>query len=331
MRIAVDAMGGDKAPQVVVEGAVMAAREFGYDIVLVGDNEKIQRELFKRGSRGLRNISVCHATEVIGMDEPAALSVRRKKNSSINVGAMLLKDGKADAFMSAGNTGAVVCAVTLRMGLLEGAYRPGIAIIYPTLKDLCVLIDAGANIDPKPEHLLQYAIMGDALQRYILKKRQVKVGLLSVGEEATKGTDFIKETHRLLNASTLKFVGNVEGGDIYTGDYDVVVCDGFVGNVVLKVSESLAQTLAIFLKRKLKQGLMTRIGALLSLPAFRSLKKEIDYSEYGGAPLLGVNGACIIGHGSSSAKAIKNAIREAGEFVSHQINQRIVDAIKSTH
>jgi len=327
MRIAVDAMGGDKAPQSVVEGAVMAAREFGHDIVLVGDNELIQKELFKKSSRRLRNISVCHASEVIGMDEPAAVSVRRKRDSSITVGTQLLKDQKADGFVSAGNTGAVVCAVTLKLGLLSGVHRPGIAIIYPTLKDLCVLIDAGANIDPKPEHLLQYAIMGDILQRYIYSKREVKIGLLSVGEEATKGTDFIKETHRLINSSTLKFLGNVEGGDIYTGDYDVVVCDGFVGNVVLKVSESLAQTLPIFLKRKLKEGLVTRIGALLSLPAFRALKKEIDYSETGGAPLLGINGVCIIGHGRSSPKAIKNAIRSAAGFVSHQINQHIVDAI----
>lgn len=327
MRIAVDAMGGDNAPHVVVEGAVMAVREFSYDIVLVGDNELLQQELFKRGLRKPRNISVCHASEKIGMDEPAALSVRRKRDSSINVGAQLLKDAKADAFVSAGNTGAVVCAVTLKMGLLEGVQRPGIAIIYPTLKDLCILIDAGANIDPKPEHLLQYAIMGDTLQRHIFKKKEVKVGLLNVGEEVTKGTEFIKETHRLLNSSILKFVGNVEGGDIYSGNYDVVVCDGFVGNVVLKVSESLAQAMTIFLKRKLKQNVITRIGALLCLPAFRSLKKDIDYSEYGGAPLLGVNGVCIIGHGSSSAKAIKNAIREAAEFQRHQINQRMMDAI----
>ena len=327
MRIAVDAMGGDNAPREVVDGAIMAAREYGYDIILLGDNEAVQRELFRHGSHP-KNISVYHTADVIGMDEPAALSVRRKRDSSIVVGAQLLKEKKAEAFVSAGNTGAVVCAVTLKMGLLEGVYRPGIAIIYPTLKELCVLIDAGANIDPKPEHMLQYAMMGDVLQRYIFKKKQVKIGLLNVGEEATKGTDFIKETHRLLNASTLKFVGNVEGGDIYSGDYDVIVCDGFVGNVVLKVSESLAHTLTTFLKRKLKERWITRLGALLSLSAFRSLKKDIDYSEYGGAPLFGVNGVCIIGHGKSSSKAIKNAIREAGEFVSHQVNMRILDAIQ---
>ncbi|NQT95948.1 MAG: phosphate acyltransferase PlsX, partial [Candidatus Omnitrophica bacterium] len=240
MRIAVDAMGGDNAPQVVVEGAIMAAKEFGYDIVLVGDNAAVQRELFKKTAKKPANISVCHAAETIGMNEPAALSVRRKKQSSINIGAQLLKDKKADAFVSCGNTGAVVCAETLKMGLLEGVHRPGIAIIYPTLKDLCILIDVGANIGPKPEHLLQYGIMGDVLQRYIFNKKVVRVGLLNIGEEETKGTDFIKETHNLLNLSNVMFAGNVEGGDIYSGEYDVIVCDGFVGNVVLKVSESLA-------------------------------------------------------------------------------------------
>lgn len=328
MRIAVDGMGGDRAPSVVVEGAVLAAKEFGYDIILVGDNELIQKELFKKKSVP-KNISVYHAPETIGMDEPAATSIRRKRDSSIVIGASLLKEKKADAFVSAGNTGAVVCAVTLKVGLLEGVDRPGIAVIYPTLKDLAVMIDVGANIDPKPKHLLQYAIMGDLLQKHILGKKTPKVGLLNIGEEATKGTDFIKETHELLNSSSLDFIGNVEGSNIYTGECDVIVCDGFMGNVVLKVSESLAQTMTIFIKRKLKMSLMTKIGALLSLPAFHMLKKEIDYSEIGGAPLLGVDGICIIGHGRSSAKAIKNAIREAGQFHAHQLNQHIVDAIKS--
>lgn len=328
MRIAVDGMGGDKAPAVVVEGAVLAAREFDYNIILVGDNELLQKELFKIRPTP-RNISVYHASEAISMDEPAATSVRRKRDSSIVIGANLLKEKKADAFVSAGNTGAVVCAVSLKAGLLEGVHRPGIAIIFPTLKDLAVLIDVGANIDPKPEHLLQYAIMGDIIQRYIIGKKRPKVGLLNIGEEETKGTEFIKQTHALLNASPVDFIGNVEGGNIYTGECDVIVCDGFVGNVVLKVSESLAQAMTILTKRKLKMNFLTRLGALFSLPAFKALKKEIDYSEYGGAPLLGVDGICIIAHGRSSAKAIKNAIREAGEFYSHQINQHIVDAIKN--
>ncbi|MFH0732228.1 MAG: phosphate acyltransferase PlsX [Candidatus Omnitrophota bacterium] len=327
MRIAVDGMGGDKAPAVVVEGAVLAAKEFGYDIILVGNNELIQKELFKKKSVP-KNISVYHAPEAIGMDEPAATSIRRKRNSSISIGADLLKGKKVDAFVSAGNTGAVVCAVTLKVGLLEGVLRPGIAIIYPTLKDLSVLIDVGANIDTKPEHLLQYAIMGNMLQQYMLGKERPRIGLLNIGEEESKGTDFIKRTHTLLNESPLDFIGNVEGGNIYTGECDVIVCDGFLGNVVLKVSESLAQTMTIFIKRKLKMNLITKLGALLSMPAFRALKKEIDYSEYGGAPLLGVDGVCIIGHGRSSAKAIKNAIREAGQFYTLQINEHIVAAIK---
>lgn len=329
MRIAVDAMGGDNAPQAVVEGAVMAANKFGYDILLVGDNEKVQSELFKKGGNVPKNIAVYHASEVIDMHESPAISVRKKKDSSISVGAQLLKDKKADAFVSAGNTGAVVCAVTLKLGLLKGIQRPGIAIIYPTLKNRSVIIDAGANIDPKPEHLFQYAVMGHVIQRHIFGNKDARIGLLNVGEEATKGTEFIKETHRLINASALKFLGNIEGGDIYSGEYDVVVCDGFVGNVVLKVTESLAYTMTVFLKRKLKESLITKIGALLSMPAFKALKKEIDYSEYGGAPLLGVDGVCIISHGRSSAKAIMNAIREAGEFVEHKINQHIIDELKS--
>jgi phosphate acyltransferase len=327
LRIAVDGMGGDNAPQVVVEGAVLAAKEFGYHIILVGDNEMLQRELFKKRSAP-KNISVYHASEVIGMNEPAATSIRRKKDSSIVVGATLLKEKKADAFVSAGNTGAVVCAVSLKAGLLEGIDRPGIAIIYPTLKDLAVLIDVGANIDAKPEHLLQYAIMGDVLQKYILGKKRPTIGLLNIGEEETKGTDFMKRTHSLLNATSLDFIGNVEGGNIYTGECDVVVCDGFVGNIVFKVSEGLTQTIATFIKRKLKMNIFTTLGALLSMPAFKAFKKETDYSEFGGAPLLGVDGICIIGHGRSSAKAIKNAIREAGEFYTHQVNQHIIDALR---
>ncbi len=330
MRIAVDGMGGDNAPRVVVEGAVLAAKEFGYDIVLIGDNDTLQKELF-RIKPTPKNISVYHASEVVGMEESPATTVRRKKDSSIVVGANLLKEKEVDAFVSAGNTGAVVCAVTLKVGLLEGVDRPGISLIYPTLKDLGVIIDIGANIDAKPQHLLQYAIMGSVLQKYILGKPHPKVGLLNVGEEESKGTDFMRETNKLLNqcATDFNFIGNVEGGKIYAGSCDVIVCDGFVGNVALKVSEGLAHTMTVLIKRKLQMNLITQLGAILSMGAFKALKKDIDYSEYGGAPLLGVNGVCIIGHGRSSAKAIKNAIREAGEFYSHQVNEHIVDAIKS--
>lgn len=328
MRIVVDAMGGDNAPSVVVEGSLLAAKEYGFEIVLVGSQAAIEDELDKHKSIS-PNISVRHASEVIEMDEPAALSIKRKRDSSIIVGVDLVKNKQADAFVSAGNTGAVVCASTLGMRLLEGVERPGIAIIFPTLKGISLLIDAGANIDPKPSHLLQYGIMGKAFSHYILKKSNPSIGLLNVGEEETKGTDFVKESYQLLSESKLNFIGNVEGRDIFHGTADVIVCDGFIGNVVLKVSESLAETLSEFLRRELTKSFMTKLGAFLSGPAFRALKKEIDYSEYGGAPLLGVDGICIISHGRSSAKAIKNAIRQAGEFVNYQVNQHIVDGIKN--
>lgn len=328
MRIAVDAMGGDKAPAVVIEGAILAAQEYGFEIILVGSQAAIEDELAKHRNVS-SNISVRHASEVIEMDEPAALSIKRKRDSSIIVGVDLIKNKQADAFVSAGNTGAVVCAATLGMRLLEGVERSGIAIIFPTLKGASLLIDVGANIDPKPIHLLQYGIMGEAFSRYILKKSHPSVGLLNVGEEETKGTDFVKQTHQLLSESKLNFIGNVEGRDIFHGTADVIVCDGFIGNVVLKVSESLAETLAEFLRRELTRSFITKFGAFLSGPAFQALKKEIDYSEYGGAPLLGVDGICIISHGRSTAKAIKNAIRQAGEFVNYQVNQHIVEALKN--
>ena len=327
MRIAIDAMGGDKAPAVVVEGSLLATREYGFEIVLVGDQAAIENELAKHRNVP-KTISIHHASEVIDMDEPAALSIKRKRDSSTIVGIDLVKNKQADAFVSAGNTGAVVCASTLGMRLLEAVERPGIAIIFPTLKGTSLLIDVGANIDPKPIHLLQYGIMGEVFSRYILKKTNPTVGLLNIGEEATKGTGFIKEAYQLLSESNLNFIGNVEGRDIFHGTADIIVCDGFVGNVVLKVSESLAETLSEFLRRELTKSFMTKFGALLSIPALRALKKEIDYSEYGGAPLLGVNGICIICHGRSSAKAIKNAIREAGEFVNYKVNQHIIEALK---
>jgi len=326
LRIVVDSMGGDNAPFVTVRGAVEAVNEYNLSIILTGDKGRIEGELSKYNYPKER-IEVNHASEIIEMDESPAISVRRKKDSSINVGINLLREKKADAFVSAGNTGAVACASVLMLGLLKGIERPAIAVIMPNLIDVSLLIDVGANIDPKPEHLYQYAIMGTIYFEHILNKTQPKVGLLNVGEEETKGTDFLKESYRLLQSSKINFIGNVEGRDIFTGKSDVIVCDGLVGNVVLKVSESLAETMSKLLKRELKRNFFTRIGAFLSIPAFMTLKKKIDYSEYGGAPLLGVDGICIISHGHSSSKAIKNAIRVACEFVSHRINEKIVEAI----
>lgn len=326
MRIAVDGMGGDHAPRVVVEGAIQAVQQYGVKVILVGDQTQLYQEL-KHFSPLPNGLTIHHASEVIGMDESPAASVRKKKDSSINVAAQLVKEGKADAFFSAGNTGAVVCATTLAWRQLQKVERPGIAVVFPNRQGVTILIDAGANIDPKPIHLLQYAIMGSTYSRYILRVENPRVGLLNVGEEESKGPEFIQETHQLLQQSSLTFLGNAEGRDVFSGKYDVIVCDGFVGNVALKAVESVALTLTDFLKGELARNWITRVGALMARSAFRALKKKMDYAEYGGAPLLGVNGICIIGHGSSSPKAIKNAIRVASEFVDHQVNQHIIEAI----
>jgi len=327
MRIAVDAMGGDSAPEVVVEGAIVAVKEYSVDVALVGDEVRLKSLLDKFRYSG-NNISILHAREVIEMSESAATSVRRKRNSSIVVGLNLVKEGKADAFFSAGNTGAVVCAAVLSLGLLPGIERPGIAIVAPNLKkSTSLVIDVGANIDPKPSQLLQYGIMGAVYSRHILNKSNPSVGLLNIGEEEAKGTDFVRETHELLEKSSLNFIGNVEGKDIFSGDCDVIVCDGFVGNVVLKVSESAVETIFVLLKRYLLNSILGKMGLVFMIPSFKRLKKDLDYAEYGGAPLLGVNGIVIIGHGRSNAKAVKNAIRVAKEEVERQFNEKVQEAI----
>ena len=328
MKIVVDAMGSDSAPAVEVEGAVQAVKEYGHDVVLVGDEPIVREELKKYEDFGGK-ITVVHASERIEMHEPAAISVRRKRKSSIVVGMELLKRDEADGFVSAGNTGAVVCAATLSLRMLPGVERPGIAIVIPTLLGTTTIIDVGANIDPKPLHLLQYGIMADAYCRYIMRKDNPKVGLLNVGEEASKGTDFIKEAHTLLSESKLNFIGNIEGRDIYAGTADIVLCDGFVGNVILKVSESVIDTLVKLLKQEIKANFVATLGALLASPAFNALKKKMDYAEYGGAPLLGVDGRCIISHGSSTPKAIKNAIRVAADFKTNDVNRHILEELET--
>ena len=328
MKILLDAMGSDSAPAVEIEGAVQAVEEFGYDVVLVGDEGRIGEELAKYKQRPGK-ITVVHAPERIEMHEPAALSVRRKRKSSIVVGMELLKRNEADGFVSAGNTGAVVCAASLALRLLPGVDRPGIAIVIPTLIGTSVIIDVGANIDPKPIHLLQYGIMADAYSRYILHKPNPTIGLLNIGEEETKGTEFIKEAHTLLSESKLNFIGNVEGRDIYAGSADIVLCDGFVGNVILKVSESVADTIMKLLRNEIKSDIISTLGAVLASPAFSELKKKMDYSEYGGAPLLGVDGGCIISHGSSTPKAIKNAIKVAAEFKAQGVNNHITEGLEN--
>ena len=326
MKIALDAMGGDAAPETTVAGALRAAREFPVEIVLVGQQPAIEKQLARYGLRPA-NLSILHAEEVIGMDESPVASIRKKRDSSINVGLGLLKDKQVDAFVSAGNTGAVMSASMFLVGLLPGIERPGIAIQLPGVKGDTLLIDVGANIDPKPMHLLQYARMGEAYVRCVLGKARPTVGLLNVGAEESKGTEFMKETYAMLEGSGVNFVGNVEGHDIFTGEYDVIVCDGFAGNVALKTAESLAHAINVLLKRSLAMSPVTRLGAWLARDAFLQLRKEIDYAEHGGAPLLGVNGVSIIAHGASSGKAIKNAIRVAYESVRHELNRNMVDAI----
>lgn len=327
VRVVVDAMGGDKAPRINVEGAVLAAKEFDHHVILVGDTKKINKflKLFKYPHD---RISVEHATQKVDMGEAAAVSVRKKRDSSIAVGMKMVKEGRADVFISAGNTGAVVAAAAITLRLLPGIERPGISIVFPSIKDNSLMIDCGANIDATPQHLLQYAVMGSVYSHYILGKARPSVGLLNIGEEESKGTERIKDARSLIEKTDLNFIGNVEARDVYKGTADVIVCDGFLGNVVLKVTEGFAAAATEFLKRELKSRMITKIGALLSMPAYSTMKKKMDYAEYGGAPLLGVNGAVIISHGSSNAKAIKNAIRAAGEYVKHKVNQHIIEKIE---
>lgn len=331
MKIAVDAMGGDFAPRAVVQGAVEAVKEYDLEILLVGNSYLVEKELDKIKDYPQEKIKVIHTEEAIDMHDPPTASVRKKKNSSISLGINLLKSKEADAFVSAGNTGAVVCAATLFLGLLPGIERPGIAILFPTLKGISLVCDVGANINPKPLHLLQYAIMADAYYRLVLDyKLKPSVGLLNVGEEATKGTDFIKETHNLLFQSPIKFVGNVEGKEIFSGNCNIIVCDGYVGNVALKVTESVAEMLGKILRKTIVKGFLGKLGTLLLTGNLKRFKKELDYSEHGGAPLLGVNGVVIISHGRSSDKAIKHAIKAAKTEVERKVNQKIVDMITVT-
>lgn len=320
-------MGGDHAPNVVIEGAIAAVKEFNPEIVLVGDETRIKQLLQKARYSGGR-ISVYPASEVIEMHESPATSVRRKRNSSIVVGLDLVKTGKGDAFVSAGNTGAIVCAATIGLGLLPGIERPGITIITPTLKDMSLVVDVGANIDPKPLHLLQYAIMAKAYCENVLNKPNPSVGLLNVGEEEGKGTDFLKETYELLAAGPINFIGNVEGKALFSGKCDIIICDGFVGNVALKVTEGVVEAMQVFLKRHiLRSSILGKFGLVLLKPTFNKFKRDLDSSEYGGAPLLGINGVVIKSHGRSNARAIKNAIKAAGEEVERQVNQKIMEAV----
>jgi glycerol-3-phosphate acyltransferase PlsX len=321
--IAVDAMGGDHAPRAEVEGAVAAAREYGVRVRLVGLDSVVRNELARHPHRGLP-IEVVHASEVITMTDLPSQAFRKKKDSSVHVALRLVRKGEADALVSAGNTGAVMATARFMLGTLPSVDRPALAAPFPTSKGgVAVLIDVGANVDSKPEHLEQFAIMGEIYYRTIFGMRRPRVALLSIGEEESKGNEVTREAFALLKHTPLNFVGNVEGRDVFSGNVQVIVCDGFIGNVALKISEGLVDHLVQVLKDALKATVASQVGYVLSRRAYQDFKKKVDYSEYGGAPLLGVRGTTIICHGRSNANAIKNAIRVAAELVRTQANVRI--------
>lgn len=326
MKIALDAMGGDHAPHVEVEGAVLAAKEFGSQVVLVGETDKIKKELSRYEVNGLF-ISIKHASEVIGMEESPSKALR-KKDSSMRVAFEMVKNGEAEAVVSAGNSGAAMATAMFALRKLEGVDRPAIATVMPTLKGASVVLDVGANVDCKASHLAQFAIMGEVYAQFILKKDHPSVGLLSNGEEESKGTDVTRETNAILKQLPMNYIGYIEGRDIFAGKADVVVCDGFVGNVVLKTSEGLADAIGKMIKEEIIKSPMAKLGYLLSKGAFKRFKKKVDYSEYGGAPLLGIDGVGIVSHGSSTPNAIKNAIRVAHEFASSGANDVLLDHLK---
>ncbi|MBI5408664.1 MAG: phosphate acyltransferase PlsX [Nitrospirae bacterium] len=319
MRIALDAMGGDYAPAVTVEGAVEALSENDeLSVILVGDEAEISRELRKKASTRLK-ISIKHASQTVEMDESPLTALRRKKDSSLRVAIDLVKVGEADAMVSAGNSGVVMATALHVLGKIPGIERPAIAAVMPTLKGRFILIDAGANVDCKPVHLHQFAVMGEAYARYIFNVESPKIGLLGIGEEDAKGNELTREAIKLLRNSHVNFIGNVEGKEVFAGEADVVVCDGFVGNIALKISEGLAEAITKMLKREISENAAGRIGYLFLKGALKNFKRKTDYSEYGGAPLLGINKPCIISHGRSTSKAIKNAIKVAGTLHSKNV------------
>jgi phosphate acyltransferase len=321
--IAVDAMGGDNAPRAEVEGSVLAARELGVRVMLVGQPHVVRAELAKYAAPSLP-IDVVPANDVITMHDHPAQAFRRKKDSSVHVAARLVREAKADGLVSAGNTGAVMTVAKFLLGTLESVDRVALAAPFPNAKGgVSVLLDVGANVDSRPEHLVQFAVMGEIYYRATFGNKRPRVGLLSVGEEEIKGNELTREVNTRLKKSHLQFVGNVEGGDLFSGNVDVIVCDGFVGNIALKICEGLAMQIFGLLRKSIRSSLASQVGFLFTRGALKGLKKTIDYTEYGGAPLLGVRGVCVIGHGRSNANAIKNAIRVAAGLARAQSNEKI--------
>ncbi|MDP9160423.1 MAG: phosphate acyltransferase PlsX [Acidobacteriota bacterium] len=322
--IALDAMGSERAPKPEIEGSIQAVRHHGVEVILVGPEPAIRAELARYPAAAGLPISIVHASEVITMDDKAVQAVRAKRDSSMRVGLRLVRDGRAVGFVTAGNTGAAMATAKMVLGAIPGVDRPALAAVFPTaLGTAASLLDVGANVDCKPHNLEQFAVMGEIYFRSMFGTARPRVGLLSIGEEETKGNELTREAFQLLKRLPINFVGNVEGRDLYNGQVDVIVADGFVGNVALKISEGVAHLVRNTLKETLRATITRQVGYLLSRSAFSDFKKRLDHTEYGGAPLLGIKGICFITHGSSNTNAIKNAIRVAAEFSEHNINDAI--------
>ena len=331
MRIALDAMGGDRSSELLIDGALSAiAKRHDLEVVLLGPEDLLEKQVAQRTENGETRgqLSIVHAPQTVSMYESPVDAVRKKKESTIMVGFDLLKNGRADAMVSAGNSGATMAAAIRKLGRLRGVSRPGIASLFPTLKEPVMLMDIGANVDCRPRHLFQFALMASSCTGLLLKKDNPRIGLLSIGEESGKGNALVKETHDLLEKSSLNFIGNVEGRDVYRGDVDVIVCDGFVGNISLKISEGLAEAAMQMLKDEIMKSLRAKIGYIFIRKAFSSLRKRVDYAEYGGAPLLGINGVGIICHGASSSVAICNAIGVAADMIENKVNASITGSLQ---
>lgn len=325
MKVAVDAMGGDFAPRVTVEGAVKASQEHQIEVLLVGVEEIIKKE-FERINHSNAKVTIINASESIGMGE-GLLSFRKKKRSSIRIGTQLVKEGEAEAFVSNGNTAAVVYTSKRILGALEGVEKPALSLLVPNLKGLTLLIDVGANVNCRPNHLVQFALMGHIFMENVLGLKKPRIGLMSIGEEDSKGNELTKEVFERLQTSSLNFIGNIEGKDIYSGKADIIVSDGFTGNVALKVSEGVVETFFYMARTEIMKNIFAKIGFFLMKRNLKKIYKKVDYTEYGGAQLLGINGVCIIGHGRSNSNAVKNAVSLAKDFVGSKVQEKIQNEI----
>lgn len=329
--IAVDAMGSDRRPKPEIEGALLAVRHYpGVKVLLVGPEDRLKQELASHPTAHSAPVEVVHASQIIGMDDKPVQAARGKRDSSMHVGLRLVKEKKVVGFVTAGNTGAAMATAKMVLGTLPGVDRPALANVFPTSTGRpAIMIDVGANVDSKPQNLAQFAVMGEIYYRAIFGKSKPTVGLLSIGEEETKGNELTRQTFALMKDLPVNFIGNVEGRDLYNGRVDVIVCDGFVGNVALKISEGLVEAVRFLLKESLNSTVASQVGALLARKAFTNFGRRLDYSEYGGAPLLGIKGVAIVGHGRSNANAIKNAIRVAKQFYESGVNARIEQELTS--